>query len=109
MHTPGPWMAYGKSITAIGRTNTADCAVWGSIACVLELLDIDEDGSEWAASGDIASNVALIAAAPEMLDMLVELQQCAQYWSEYDVPLGIVDRLNAVIKKAKGDSYGESD
>ena len=45
----------------------------------------------------------------EMLDVLIELQQCAQYWSEYDVPIGIVDRLNAVIEKAKGDSHGESD
>ena len=103
MHTPGPWMAYGKSITAIGRTNTADCAVWGAIACVLELLDIDEDGSEWAASGDIASNVALIAAAPDMLDMLIELQESAQYWSEYGAPFNIVNRLNAVISKAKGE------
>ena len=35
-----------------------------------------------------------------MLDMLIELQECADYWSEYDVPLGIVDRLNNVIEKA---------
>lgn len=38
--------------------------------------------------------------AQMMLDMLIELQECADYWSEYDVPLGIVDRLNDVIEKA---------
>ena len=44
----------------------------------------------------------LIAAAPELLAVLKELQESAVYWSEYDVPLGIVDRINAVIDKATG-------
>ena len=103
-HTPGPWMAYGKSITAIGRTNTADCAVWGSIAYVVELSYIDDwDGSEWDATGDVVSNARLIAAAPEMLDMLIELQESAQYWSEYGAPFDIVNRLSVIISKAKGE------
>ena len=38
--------------------------------------------------------------AQMMFDLLIELKECAQYWSEYDVPLGIVDRLNNVIEKA---------
>ena len=42
-------------------------------------------------------------AAPDMLKMLLELQECAEYWSEYDVPLGIVDRLNETIRKARGE------
>ena len=48
-------------------------------------------------------NARLIAAAPEMLDMLIELQESAQYWSEYGAPFDIVNRLNAVISKAKGE------
>jgi hypothetical protein len=40
-----------------------------------------------------------------MLSMLLELQECAAYWSEYDVPIGLVDRLNAVITKARGEKY----
>ena len=48
------------------------------------------------------ANAALIAAAPEMLSMLLELQECAGYWSEYDVPLGLKERLDEVIKKARG-------
>lgn len=39
----------------------------------------------------------------DMLKMLLELQECAAYWSEYDVPLGIKDRLNETIKKARGE------
>lgn len=38
----------------------------------------------------------------EMLAVLKELQESAAYWSEYDVPLGIVDRINQAIEKAEG-------
>ena len=37
----------------------------------------------------------------EMLAVLKELQESAAYWSEYDVPLGIVDRINQAIAKAE--------
>lgn len=45
----------------------------------------------------------IVAAAPEMLEMLLELRECAEYWSEYDVPLGIVERLDETIRKARGE------
>lgn len=41
------------------------------------------------------------SAAHDMLNVLLELQESASYWSEYDVPIGIVDRINAAINKAK--------
>jgi len=34
--------------------------------------------------------------------VLIELRDSAVYWSEYDVPLGIVDRINAAIDAARG-------
>lgn len=46
------------------------------------------------------ANAKLLCAAPEMLSVLLELQESAYYWSEYDVPLGIVERINSVINKA---------
>ena len=39
--------------------------------------------------------------APQMYSVLKELQESASYWSEYDVPLGIVDRINDVLKKVE--------
>lgn len=42
----------------------------------------------------------LIAAAPDMYAVLQELAECSQYWSEYDVPLGIHDRIAAALAKA---------
>ena len=42
--------------------------------------------------------------APQMYNVLKELQESAYYWSEYDVPLGIVDRINDVLKKVEEKS-----
>ena len=42
--------------------------------------------------------------APQMYSVLKELQESAYYWSEYDVPLGIVDRINDVLKKVETKS-----
>lgn len=35
----------------------------------------------------------------EMLELLSELHDSAEYWSEYDVPIGIVDRIKEQLKK----------
>jgi hypothetical protein len=45
----------------------------------------------------------LFAAAPDMLEVLEELDECASYWSQYDVPVGIHDRIKSAIAKAKGE------
>ena len=45
----------------------------------------------------------MAAFAPQMYSVLKELQESASYWSEYDVPLGIVDRINEVLEKVEND------
>ena len=51
----------------------------------------------------------LCDAAPDLLAVCHELVECAEYWGEYDVPLGIVDRLNAAITKAGGTALRTPD
>ena len=46
--------------------------------------------------------------APQMYSVLKELQESASYWSEYDVPLGIVDRINDVLKKVEDNKITDS-
>ena len=41
--------------------------------------------------------------APQMYSALKELQESASYWSEYDVSLGIVDRINDVLKQVENN------
>lgn len=56
--------------------------------------------SDWMGYDEMNANAKLIAAAPDMLNVLLELQESASYWSQYDVPLGIVEKINNAIKKA---------
>jgi len=44
---------------------------------------------------------AIKAERDELLAVLKELQESAAYWSEYEVPIGIVDRINVAIAKAE--------
>jgi hypothetical protein len=44
----------------------------------------------------------ILEANKQMLDALEKLDECAAYWSEYDVPIGIHDRIKSAIAKAKG-------
>jgi hypothetical protein len=84
-HTPGPWASRNGRIYQADRENL-------TIANIARAFD--GDYSE--------ANARLIAAAPDLLSVLKELQASAAYWSEYDVPLGIVERINAAVTKAEG-------
>ena len=53
--------------------------------------------------GQNETNSHLIAAAPDLYDVLQELEESVDYWSEYDVPLGIQDRIRNVLRKARGE------
>ena len=58
---------------------------------------------------ELTAQQRLAAAAPALLDVCVDLVESAEYWSEYDVPCGIVDRLNAAITKAGGTALQTPD
>lgn len=102
-HTPGPWM---WSDNRLGPVNPNLAA--SNVHSIL-----DAEGGYGFLGSDVQKTIAeldadrvLIAAAPCMLAMLQELRECASYWSKYDVPVGIVERLDAVIAKATGQQGG---
>lgn len=39
--------------------------------------------------------------ACQMLDIIEALEHCSRYWSDFDVPVGIVENMRAIIRKAK--------
>jgi hypothetical protein len=47
------------------------------------------------------ANALLVSAGMEMLNVLKELYESSRYWSDYDVPLGIADRIKEAILKAE--------
>jgi hypothetical protein len=58
--------------------------------------------SEVASGCEAHANARLAASAPEMFDLLERLEESAEYWSENDVPIGIVADIKSVLKKARG-------
>ena len=93
LHTPGPWL--------IRKGDE-----WTNDVATDDLPMPDGTPSYWNIAtanrmrDEVEANTRLIAAAPDLLAIAQELEESAGYWSEYDVPLGIVDRLRAAIKKA---------
>jgi hypothetical protein len=87
-HTPGPFFLTKETIEGEFCTYAK---IRDSTDAVIAVLHVNETG-----------NGPLLTAAPEMLGMLEELDECATYWSEYDVPIGIHDRIKSAIAKAKG-------
>jgi hypothetical protein len=89
-HTPGTWVVYDDSND--GKTNRIEIAARGKTVARIYHSDPTED----------LPNARLISAAPDLLAVCQELEESVEYWSEYDVPLGIVDRIRAAIAKATG-------
>ena len=57
-----------------------------------------EDGEEHCKR---MCKIAWSNGADKLLVVCEELEESADYWSEYDVPIGIVDKLKAAIASAK--------
>jgi len=95
-HTPGPWH-YRRFdewthtvVTNHGKLPDGRPSDW-AVASINKSREPEHE-----------ANAQLISAAPDLLSVCKELADSAAYWSEYDVPVGIVDRLNAAIAKAEG-------
>ena len=96
-HTPGPW-------------GTEDCAeVWPVFGptsfCPLARIEGPWSGSDWYRSAEEArANGRLIAAAPEMLLLLVDLlMECNPGGNTYEPPSkALCDSARAIIDKAMG-------
>ena len=85
-HTPGPWYA-----TTMGEAGWVDVFAHGVDIPIASTRHQDQE-----------ANARLIAAAPDLLAALQEIAECAPYWSEYDVPLGLPDRIRAAVARATG-------
>ncbi len=90
-HTPGPWRINGecRDVTE-GR------------------LSIEVDDDYYIAEIDSGpcqlANARLIAAAPEMLQLLQLFAEFARSGGDFGYPLGSLQELNEVIDKATGQS-----
>lgn len=49
------------------------------------------------------ANARLIAAAPELLDMLKKCLDALEYVGPWETPVGLIERVQEVITKAEGN------
>ena len=91
-HTPGPW----AFVTPDGMV-VRHPQVYSDTGPVCNATWLGD-----SKLGELAANARLIAAAPDLLEVLQELEESSSYWSEYDVPLGIVERIRDAIALATG-------
>lgn len=96
-HTPGPWW-----LQADGVGWYVECTPERGHSVAYVRAEVEEDDPD-TPDAEKEANARLIAAAPDLLAVLQELEKSSRYWSEYDVPLGIVDRISAAIAKATGE------
>lgn len=100
-HTPGPWGIRSLQSEGhdIGYTDDLQIATApDSDGFGVPVAMVCYNGKDQR-----EANARLIAAAPDLLAVAIELEESAAYWSEYDVPIGIVDRIRAAIAKAMGE------
>ena len=101
-HTLGPWIVDddNEGTVFILMGTAINCSWRYEPQHKIVVVEEMEDGVQLA---EASANARLIAAAPDLLAVLKEVAESSEYWSEYDVPLGIHDRIAAAIAKAEGE------
>ena len=109
-HTKEPWNVDDIEIIGADDKEIAQMYMYSShkkhesnarriVACVNACAGIPTEHLE---VGPLAlATFPVIKQRDELLSVLKELQQSTAYWSDYDVPLGIVDRINIAIFNAE--------
>ncbi len=98
-HTPGPWKIDG------GRNKENDCFIWEDIGTATEFPGhaIAKVCGWWP---NVQANGRLIAAAPEMLDLLksavVYMEGCTLEYGGED-GLKLLERSHAILDKVEGE------
>jgi hypothetical protein len=87
-HTPAPWRVNDQTASGWMNNSIYICTPKGNEVRLYNDF------------GNAEANAKLIAAAPDLLAVLMELEESSDYWGEYDVPLGIVERIKSAIAKA---------
>lgn len=85
--TPGPWRADGHD----GKESQIVNSQWGEV-CRVRCLDVKQR----------EANTALIAAAPDLLAALKNLDRGVRNWISEGVSQDVLNAARAAIRKAEG-------
>lgn len=107
-HTPGPWVAYGLESRS-PYVCADDGKKWDNPEiCNLfnDVTPVDSVSGQWLEPlPNAAANARLIAAAPDMLDLLYHALPCVEESEEFDKPTRpkLSAQIRALIKKIEGE------
>lgn len=94
-HTPGPWIALKNG--NVGIFDHSETQSYGMVTHICYVEEYDHPDNH-------AANANLIAASPDLLAVCQRLLEAVPYVSEYDVPIGLWDDLQAAVNKATGEA-----
>lgn len=97
-HTPGPWAIrrHWSNEDAFEIYPDRGDPGYGEWASIVEIGDYCyEDEAE--------ANARLIAAAPDMLDMLKVCHSALEYVGPWETPVGLIERVRDLIQKVEGN------
>lgn len=94
-HTPGPWEAHFEEAYFVTGPDL------GRVAMMMNLKGAHGLGGR-RSGNESAANARLIAAAPDLLEALKEIEAGTQFWDSYPIehPYG---KAKAAIAKATGE------
>lgn len=96
--TPGPW-----EIAPYNREWIIAASWEGHLAETRSNLAVPYNDKDMMQTRE--SNAHLISAAPDLYAVVEELEESSCYWSEYDVPCGVVARMRTALAKARGELW----
>jgi hypothetical protein len=98
-HTPGPWRHHGRRSESQSHRGFA---IWSEKCCIGDVFPLDPDGNGGEA------NARLIAAAPEMYELLKEIDRRG-YLGIHDDPEDAVDPARELIKRIEGRELDDAE
>jgi hypothetical protein len=91
--TPGPWVI---------DWNVSKLDLYGADERTI-VATVQRSMMSPAIDSAAIANARLIRAAPKLYNVLAELEESAEYWGQYYVPLGIVDRIKEALASVRGE------
>jgi hypothetical protein len=89
--SPGPW----EYVTEIEYLNDYPYSYMHRIKIGSRTLTIAAFGDD--RETEEVRDARVLAASRKMLEVLIEVMEGVEYWSKYNVPIGLLDKIKTVI------------
>lgn len=96
-YTKGPWVVDGEHGEYVSQQYEDE-------AGIAHVLCIDEDGDGWVRGDTTHANARLIAAAPCLLELLIEARATFEMWKDVAPAISLCADIDRAIARAKREA-----